>query len=45
MICGGKEVYSIDMPLDDPQVIVGLPNGIKTFNDWLEPLQTFVIGK
>jgi hypothetical protein len=44
----GKEVYSVDMPLDDPHIIVDLPNGmytVKTFNDQPEPLQTFVIGK
>jgi hypothetical protein len=44
----GKEVYSVDMPLDDPHIIVDLPNGmytVKTFNDQPEPLQTFIIGK
>jgi len=44
----GKEVYSVDMPLDNPHIIVDLPNGmytVKTFNDQPEPLQTFVIGK
>ena len=44
----GKEVYSIDMPLDNPQFEVSLPDGIytvKTFNDQPEPLQTFIIGK
>ena len=44
----GKEVYSIDMPCDNPQFEVSLPNGmytVKTFNDQPEPLQTFVIGK
>jgi len=44
----GKEVYSVDMPLDDPHIIVDLPNGmytVKTFNDQTEPLQTFIIGK
>jgi hypothetical protein len=45
----GKEVYSVDMPLDNPHIIVDLPNGmytVKTFNDDpTTPLQTFVIGK
>jgi hypothetical protein len=45
----GKEVYSVDMPLDDPHIIVDLPNGmytVKTFNvDPATPIQTFVIGK
>jgi hypothetical protein len=44
----GKQVYSVDMPLDDPHIIVDLPNGmytVKTFNDQPEPLQTFIIGK
>jgi hypothetical protein len=46
---GGKEVYSINMPLDNPQFEVSLPDGIytvKTFNDdFSKPLQTFTIGK
>jgi hypothetical protein len=44
----GKEVYSIDMPYDNPNIIVDLPNGmytVKTFNDQPEPIQEFVIGK
>jgi hypothetical protein len=45
----GKEVYSVDMPLDDPHIIVDLPNGmytVKTFNDDpATPIQIFVIGK
>jgi hypothetical protein len=45
----GKEVYSVDMPLDDPHIIVDLPNGmytVKTFNDDPStPIQTFIIGK
>jgi hypothetical protein len=44
----GKEVFSIDMPYDNPNIIVDLPNGmytVKTFSDQLEPIQTFVIGK
>jgi hypothetical protein len=44
----GKMVYEIDMPYDNPNLIVDLPNGmysVKTFNDQPEPLQTFVIGK
>jgi hypothetical protein len=45
---GGKEVFSIDMPYDNPNIIVDLPDGtytVKTFHDKAEPLQTFVIGK
>jgi hypothetical protein len=44
----GKEVFSIDMPYDNPNIIVDLPDGmytVKTFHDQPEPLQTFVIGK
>ena len=44
----GKEVFSIDMPYDNPNIIVDLPNGmytVKTFNDQPEPIQTFIIGK
>lgn len=45
----GKEVYSIDMPYDNPNLIVDLPNGmytVKTFTvGSTEPIQTFVIGK
>lgn len=44
----GKMVYEIDMPYDNPNIIVDLPDGmytVKTFNDQPEPLQTFVIGK
>jgi hypothetical protein len=44
----GKEVYSVDMPYDNPNIIVDLPDGmytVKTFNDQPEPIQTFVIGK
>mgnify|MGYP001766620561 CR=1 FL=1 len=43
-----KEVYSIDMPYDNPNIIVDLPGGqftVKTFHDQMEPIQTFVIGK
>lgn len=45
---GGKEVFSIDMPYDNPNIIVDLSDGmytVKTFNDQPEPIQTFVIGK
>jgi hypothetical protein len=45
---GGKEVFSIDMPYDNPNIIVDLPDGmytVKTFNDQPEPIQTFIIGK
>ena len=45
----GKEVYSVDMPYDNPNLIVDLPDGVytaKTFNiDKVNPIQTFVIGK
>ncbi len=45
----GKEVFSIDMPYDNPNIIVDLPDGmytVKTFNvDPATPIQTFVIGK
>jgi hypothetical protein len=44
----GKMVYEIDMPYDNPNIIVDLPDGmytVKTFHDKPEPLQTFVIGK
>jgi hypothetical protein len=45
----GKEVYSIDMPLDNPHIIIDLLNGmytVKTFNDDPAiPLQTFIIAK
>jgi hypothetical protein len=46
---GGKMVYEIDMPYDDPNLIVNLPDGmytVKTFTvGSTEPIQTFVIGK
>jgi hypothetical protein len=45
----GKMVYEVDMPYDNPNIIVDLPNGmytVKTFNvDPANPIQTFVIGK
>jgi hypothetical protein len=45
----GKIVYEIDMPYDNPNLIVDLPGGeytVKTFNiDKVNPIQTFVIGK
>ena len=44
----GKEVYNIDMPYNNPNIIVDLPDGmytVKTFHDQQEPIQTFVIGK
>ena len=44
----GKLVFETDMPYDDPNLIVSLPDGIytvKTFHDHPEPLQTFTIGK
>ena len=45
----GKEVYKIDMPYDNPQFEVSLPDGmytVKTFSiDQATPIQTFIIGK
>jgi hypothetical protein len=45
----GNMVYEIDMPYDNPNIIVDLPNGtytVKTFTAGsTEPIQTFVIGK
>ena len=45
----GKMVYEIDMPYDNPNLIVDLPDGmytVKTFTvGSTEPIQTFVIGK
>lgn len=45
----GNMVYEIDMPYDNPNLIVDLPGGmytVKTFNvDPTTPIQTFVIGK
>ena len=44
----GNMVYEADMPYDNPNLIVDLPDGmytVKTFSDQPEPLQEFVIGK
>jgi len=45
----GKMVYEIDMPYDNPNLIVDLPDGmytVKTFTvGSTEPIQTFIIGK
>jgi uncharacterized repeat protein (TIGR02543 family) len=44
----GNMVYEIDMPYDNPNIIVDLPDGmytVKTFNDQPTPIQEFVIGK
>jgi hypothetical protein len=44
----GNLVYCIDMPYDNPNIIVDLPDGqytVKTFHDKPEPLQIFIIGK
>jgi hypothetical protein len=42
-------VCEIDMPYDNPNIIVDLPNGtytVKTFTvGSTEPIQTFIIGK
>ena len=43
----GNMVYEVDVPLDDPNIIVDLPDGfytVKTFHDQ-EMLQEFLIGK
>ncbi len=44
----GKEVYSMNIPIDSPVFEVSLPDGIytvKTFTDNRDILQTFTIGK
>ena len=44
----GNMVYEADMPYDNPNLIVDLPDGmytVKTFHDQPEPIQTFLIGK
>ena len=45
----GNEVFKIDLPYDNPNLIVDLPNGmytVKTFTvGSTEPIQTFIIGK
>jgi hypothetical protein len=44
----GNLVYGADIPYDNPNVIVDLPDGqyiVKTFHDQPEPIQTFLIGK
>jgi hypothetical protein len=45
----GKMVYEIDMPYDNPNIIVDLPDGMYTVKTFTvgsgEPIQTFVIGK
>lgn len=44
----GNMVYEVDMPYDNPNLIVDLPDGmytVKTFHDQSEPLQEFIIGK
>jgi hypothetical protein len=45
----GKLVYEVDMPYDNPNIIVDLPDGmytVKTFTAGsTSPIQTFVIGK
>ena len=44
----GKMAYEIDMPYDNPNLVVDLPDGmytVKTFHDQPEPLQEFIIGK
>jgi hypothetical protein len=45
----GKMVFETDMPYDNPNLIVDLPDGtytVKTFNlDKANPIQTFTIGK
>jgi hypothetical protein len=45
----GKLVFETDMPYDNPNLIVDLPDGtytVRTFNlDMANPIQTFIIGK
>ena len=45
----GNLVYEVDMPYDNPNIIVDLPDGtynVKTFHvDPATPIQEFVIGK
>jgi hypothetical protein len=45
----GKEIFSIDMPVDNPQFEVSLPDGMYTVKTFTvgssEPIQTFTIGK
>ena len=44
----GNMVYEIDMPYDNPNLIVDLPGGmytVKTFHEGGNILQEFVIGK
>jgi hypothetical protein len=45
----GKEVFSVDMPYDNPNLIVDLPDGMYTVKTFTvgntEPIQTFLIGK
>ena len=44
----GNMVYEADMPYDNPNLIVALPDGmytVKTYHDQPDPIQTFVIGK
>jgi hypothetical protein len=44
----GIMVYEVDMPYDNPNIIVDLPDGtytVKTFHDQIAPIQEFVIGK
>jgi hypothetical protein len=49
MTWGGKEVFSFDMPYDNPNLMVDLPDGIYTLMTFTvgstEPIQEFVIGK
>jgi hypothetical protein len=45
----GNMVYEVDVPLDNPNLIVDLPDGmynVKTFRfNPEEPIQEFLIGK
>jgi hypothetical protein len=44
----GNLVYETNMSLNNPHIVVDLPDGmytVKTFHDQPEPLQVFVIGK
>jgi len=44
----GNMIYEADMPYDNPNLIVDLPDGmytVKTFHDQPDPIQEFMIGK
>ena len=44
----GDMVFEADMPWDNPNLIVDLPDGtyiVRTYHDQQDPIQEFVIGK